>query len=105
VCRLGIDQRDHYVLEYADQLQSDPGLWRITVSYLYTCGQIGAERADQVLLHVPLQLGSAPAPDGMQEDSDAAQGSVVVGVLQELNEAARRYEREETRRSICKVRI
>ncbi|KAF5343825.1 hypothetical protein D9757_013915 [Collybiopsis confluens] len=51
-----LSRRNQYVLSYADYLHSDPTLWRITVTYLYSCGKAGEEQGDEVLLRIPLQL-------------------------------------------------
>ena len=51
--------RDQYTISYAEYLHSDPGLWRITVDYLCTCGDIGKQMADQILMRVPLMSGGA----------------------------------------------
>ena len=44
------------MLAYAEYLRSDPALWRITVDYMYSCGDVGRYMGDQVLVRVPLRL-------------------------------------------------
>ncbi|OCB86404.1 hypothetical protein A7U60_g6522 [Sanghuangporus baumii] len=61
----GMSIRDYYVLSYAEYLHSDPGLWRLTVDYLYTCSEIGMEMADEILMRVPLEFN-----DGQKLISD-----------------------------------
>ena len=104
--------RDQYVLDYAEYLHSDPGLWRLTVDYLCTCGIIGKEAADQVLIRVPLNLHASSSKgkrregaentsedmdDGQIEDGDLS------GVVKELNATCFDYQREPVRRLICRV--
>ena len=52
----GLTLRQWYILAYAEYLHTDPGLWRLTVDYLCSCGDVGKEMADEVLVRVPLQL-------------------------------------------------
>ncbi|KLO17911.1 hypothetical protein SCHPADRAFT_820586 [Schizopora paradoxa] len=103
----GLSIRDTYVLNYADYLHSDPGLWRLTVDYLCTCGDIGKEMADQILLRVPLGLGDLPSGRNRQEhgenlESEAEDGDLS-GTVKELNATCFDYGREPTRRTICRI--
>jgi nuclear pore complex protein Nup85 len=43
----GLSLRDQYILAYAEYLHCDPALWQITVDYMYSCGDIGRQRADE----------------------------------------------------------
>lgn len=106
--------RDHYVLAYADYLYSDPGLWRLTVDYLCTCGEIGMERADEVLLRVPLRInGTAGSSDEVQEGNLSVSMQIeeetqdhsgdLSAVVKELNMTCYEYQREHTRRLICQA--
>lgn len=88
----GQSLRDEYVLEYAEYLRGDPGLWRITVEYLCSCGPLGEIRADEVITRVPLRLNEASISAGE-----------ITGVLKEVNETCREYRREEARRAVCRV--
>ncbi|KAI0057204.1 hypothetical protein BV25DRAFT_1872473 [Artomyces pyxidatus] len=98
--------RQQYVLAYAQYLHSDPALWRITVDYLCSCGPIGRERADQVLLRVPFnskfQGGHSPivaeVQNGGLRSSDDA-----VGVLNEVIRTCTEYERESARRMVSQI--
>ncbi|KAJ7583127.1 Nup85 nucleoporin-domain-containing protein [Mycena floridula] len=92
-----LSQRDHYILSYADYLQSDPKLWRITLSYMYSCGDVGRERADEILLRVPLKLH-----EQRPKTSDATEGGLV-GALKQVNEMCFEYKREAVRRTVCKI--
>lgn len=53
------------------------------MSYMYTCGAIGAETADEVLLRVPIRNR----------------------VVTDVSEVCCEYGREETRRAVCRVRF
>ena len=66
-------------------------MWRITVDYMYSCGEVGQSRADEVLLRVPLKL---------QEQIRAGE---IVGVLKDVNRTCFEYKREAVRRTICRV--
>jgi nuclear pore complex protein Nup85 len=76
-------------------------MWRLTVTYMCGCGDIGKEMADQVLTRVPLQLERK----GNQPDDEASRlrAGDLVGVLKELSKACHEYGREGARREICKV--
>ncbi|CAK5267637.1 unnamed protein product, partial [Mycena citricolor] len=96
--------RDHYILSYAEYLHADPALWRITVDYMYTCQHVGKERADHVLVRVPLRLNQQKASgltDGLSE-GEIRDGSVV-GVLKDVNQACFEHRRESARRTVCRI--
>lgn len=105
--------RDQYIINYADYLHSDPGLWRLTVDYLCTCGDIGQEMADEVLLRIPLKVDdllaagkhSDPSRDVPMEVEGVKQEEEgdLSGIVQELNATCHEYQREHTRRTICRV--
>ncbi|RDX54141.1 hypothetical protein OH76DRAFT_1552905 [Lentinus brumalis] len=95
--------RQHYVLEYAHYLHSDPALWRITVDYMYSCGQIGAEMADQVLMRVPLHLQTSRNAAASAEETARIRDGQLAGVLKLVNETCYEYQREEIRRMVCRI--
>lgn len=84
------------------------------------CGEIGKERADQVLIRVPLKLSShsaqAPTMDGepksilldgdtsKEDEAARVRAGDVVGVLKDVNQCCFEYQREEVRRMVCRVR-
>ncbi|KAJ8520283.1 hypothetical protein ONZ45_g2879 [Pleurotus djamor] len=88
--------RDYYVLSYADSLHADASLWRLTVDYMYSCGDVGRSRADEILLRVPLRLD-------LETQASTSQAGDVVGVLKEINETCLEHHREDVRRSACRV--
>jgi nuclear pore complex protein Nup85 len=90
------------MLEYAEYLHSDSALWRITVTYLCSCGNIGMLRADEVILRVPLRLRHTAGMEVASEEERIRAGDVV-GTLKEVNATCFEYQREEVRRSICRV--
>lgn len=110
--RSELTPRQHYILQFADYLHSDPSLWRITVDYMCSCGDIGKKRADQVLLRVPMSLSAARPP---RQGGDRQQTAMIVdgnsgetsarmeGVLKEVIKACYEYERDEARRMVCSV--
>ena len=93
--------RDWLIMEYADYLHSDPALWQITVDYLCSCGTVGKETADEILLRVPLRLLSSQAGES-RIDAKIRAGEIV-GVLKAVNESCLEYQREQVRRTVCKV--
>lgn len=95
--------REHYMLAYCEYLRSDPALWRITVDYLCTCGPIGYETADAVLLRVPLRL--QPSPDSAEDAEEQARlrAGVLAGVLKEVSASCYEHKREAVRRAVCRV--
>jgi nuclear pore complex protein Nup85 len=62
---------------------------------MYTCGHIGEQMADQVLMRVPIRLQDPGSSLALQGD--------IVGVLQEINQVCYEHGREETRRSVCRA--
>ncbi len=91
------------MLEYAHYLHSDPALWRITVDYMYSCGLIGAEMADQVLMRVPLHLQTSRNAAASAEEAARIRDGQLAGVLKLVNETCYEYQREEIRRMVCRV--
>ncbi|KAF5383546.1 hypothetical protein D9615_003741 [Tricholomella constricta] len=87
--------RDFHILKYADYLHSDPALWRITVDYMYSCGEIGKLQADEILLRVPLRLRE------QIESNGRIQSGGIVGVLKDVNQTCLQYQRELVRRTVA----
>ena len=100
--RSGVSLREHYILSYADYLHSDSALWRITVDYMYSCGDVGKSRADEILLRVPLRLQEQNSDRRI--DSRIRAGDVV-GALKDVNKTCFQYKRENVRRTVCRVII
>lgn len=101
----GLSLRQQYILSYAEYLHSDPGLWRLTVDYMCSCGDIGKEMADEVLMRVPLRL-LAPAEEGVDNDESLRiRAGDLAGVLKEVNESCHHHQREGARRAVCKVSL
>ncbi|KAI9062477.1 hypothetical protein FKP32DRAFT_1686414 [Trametes sanguinea] len=95
--------RQHYILSYAEYLRTDPALWRITVDYLYSCGNVGREMADQVLMRVPLRLEKRASTGTVGEEAARIRAGHLAGVLKDVNETCFEYQREEIRRMICRI--
>ncbi|EDR05684.1 uncharacterized protein LACBIDRAFT_302853 [Laccaria bicolor S238N-H82] len=92
-----LSTRDEHVLSYADYLHSDPALWRVTVEYMYSCGDVGKDRADEILLRVPLRLQEQNFEEIKIRAGD------VVGVLKDVNQTCFQHKREAVRRSVCRI--
>ncbi|KAF8552731.1 hypothetical protein OG21DRAFT_1477631 [Imleria badia] len=100
----GLTPRNFYVLSYAQYLHADSALWRITVAYMYSCGKIGAKTADEVLVRVPLRLHGAGSTDATESNVDERSGKGdLSGIIKDLNATCHEYERENARRTICKI--
>ena len=114
--------REYHVLQYAEYLHSDPALWRITVDYMCTCGEIGTHRADQVLLRVPLGFRTYFQPTGSdpvgmnsavhddramdaEDEASRIRAGDIVGVLKEVNQCCFEHGREGVRRMVCRVNL
>ena len=52
--------RDWFVLRYAEQLHSDPGLWRLTLHYLHYAGESGISVLRRLVLHIPYADPTTP---------------------------------------------
>lgn len=101
--RSDISVRDQYILSYADYLHSDPALWRITVAYMCSCGSMGRERADQVLLRVPITFKTSSGNSG--DVNAAARSGEVPAALKAVVETCHEYGRESVRRMVCTVSV
>ncbi|KAI0642447.1 Nup85 nucleoporin-domain-containing protein [Trametes meyenii] len=98
-----ISLRQHYVVAYAEYLHTDPALWRITVDYMYSAGEVGRGMADQVLMRVPLCLESPKSADAAGEEAARIRAGHLVGVLKDVNETCFEHQREEIRRMVCRI--
>ncbi|KAF8449374.1 Nup85 nucleoporin-domain-containing protein [Boletus edulis BED1] len=100
----GLTPRNFYVLSYAQYLHADSALWRITVAYMYSCGKIGAKTADEVLVRVPLRLHGVGSSNATENNADehVSKGDLS-GIIKDLNATCHEYERENVRRSICRI--
>ncbi|KAH9924587.1 Nup85 nucleoporin-domain-containing protein [Amylocystis lapponica] len=98
-----LSPRSQYVLDYAQYLHSDPALWRIAVDYMCSCGDVGKEMADQVLMRVPLGLRRGADETAAEEESERIRAGALPDVFKEISETCREYQREEIRRMICRV--
>lgn len=65
-----------------------------------SCGSIGRERADQVLLRVPINFNR-----GVADSHDANVSGEVPDALRAVVETCHEYGRESVRRMVCTVRI
>ncbi|KAG2142873.1 Nup85 nucleoporin-domain-containing protein [Suillus bovinus] len=102
----GLNVRDFYVLGYAQYLHSDPALWRITVAYMFSCGETGIRSADEVLMRVPLKLRTVKSitnDQGEQNGADNLKSGDLAGVVKDINATCYEYQREEVRRTICRI--
>ncbi|KZW00006.1 hypothetical protein EXIGLDRAFT_723166 [Exidia glandulosa HHB12029] len=107
-----VSVRDYLVLSYAEYLRADPHLWRITVDYMYTCGELGERMADQILLTVPITRADAggetrdvemgDATTAATAPSSSATNDATIGGVEALSEICREHAREHVRRQICK---
>lgn len=68
---------------------------------MFSCGKIGVKTADEVLVRVPMRLGCANATKG-NADENTSKGDLS-GIIKDLNATCHEYERENARRSICRV--
>ncbi|KAI5895131.1 uncharacterized protein SCHCODRAFT_02618667 [Schizophyllum commune H4-8] len=97
----GLSTRDSYILAYAEYLHADPTLWRQCVAYMYSCSEQGKLRADEVLMHVPLRLGKR-APEDASVEEDIRHGDLV-GALKEISQTCFENQREDVRRTVCRI--
>ena len=67
---------------------------------MYSCGEVGQSRADEVLLRVPLKLQEQNSD--IKVDSQIRAGEIV-GVLKDVNRTCFEYKRESVRRTVCRV--
>ncbi|ESK94829.1 hypothetical protein Moror_14153 [Moniliophthora roreri MCA 2997] len=86
-----LSKRDEYLLSYAEYVHADPTLWRETVSYMYSCADIGKERGDTVLMRVPLRQRSSETADNLSE------------IIKEINAICFEHQREYVRRAVCRI--
>ena len=79
-------------------------MWRITVTYMYTCGKIGASTADEILVRVPLRLHGKPssAAEGADNEIVPDKGDLSA-IVKDINATCHEYQREAVRRKVCRV--
>ncbi|SPO30634.1 uncharacterized protein UTRI_05251 [Ustilago trichophora] len=61
--------RQELLLEYAQSLLDEQGLWRISIDYLAACGMEGRKKMSHVILSVPLD-GPDPTDDDEEEEDN-----------------------------------
>lgn len=71
---------------------------------MYSCGDVGREMADQVLMRVPLRLDTPNDADATGDEAARIRAGQLAGVLKDINETCFEYQREEIRRMVCRVR-
>ncbi|KAI0070891.1 hypothetical protein K474DRAFT_1669600 [Panus rudis PR-1116 ss-1] len=95
--------RDRHIIAYTEYLRTDPSLWRLTVDYLRTCGEIGLEMADEILVRVPLKLEAPKSAGNLDVESAQIREGRLAGVLKEVLATCHDYQREGVRRMVCKI--
>ena len=73
------------------------------MDYMYSCGQIGSEMADQVLMRVPLHLQTSKDAAASSEEVALIRDGQLAGVLKDISETCYEHQREEIRRMVCRV--
>lgn len=74
------------------------------MAYMFSCGETGARSADEVLMHVPLRLRSI-AHNQEEKSADNLKSGDLASVVKDINATCYEYQREEVRRTICRVCI
>jgi nuclear pore complex protein Nup85 len=69
---------------------------------MYSCGNVGKSRADEILLRVPLKLQEQNSD---RQINSRIRAGDVVGVLKDVNKTCFQYKRENVRRTVCRVYI
>jgi nuclear pore complex protein Nup85 len=69
---------------------------------MYSCGDVGKERGDEVLIRVPLRLNEK-TPVSHSGDEGKIRAGNIVGVLRDVNQTCFDYRREVARRTVCRV--
>ncbi|KAL6299538.1 Nup85 nucleoporin-domain-containing protein [Sparassis latifolia] len=95
--------RQQYVLSYTEYLRSDPALWRITVDYMCTCGDIGKQMADEVLVRVPLRLQAPRDSSDASAERERIRTGNLAGVLKDVAATCFEHQREGVRRTVCRI--
>lgn len=76
------------------------------MAYMYSCGKIGAKAADEVLVRVPPRLHGIGSTNATESNTgENASTGDLSGIIKDLNATCREYERENARRTICKVEL
>lgn len=70
---------------------------------MYSCGSVGKERADEVLIRVPLRLEEHFQGSNEPDTEGRIRAGDVVGVLKEVNQTCFEFGREAARRTVCRV--
>lgn len=100
--------RNHLVTVYAEHLLSDPSMWRLAVSYLTHCGEVGMNTAGEILLHLPFRISGVNVETEVESRSlamFAGTGDPVAPVaeLDDIIDACEVYGLKEVKQAICRV--
>lgn len=101
--------RDYFVLAYTDLLLSDPGMWRIVLDYLSTCGAEGLARIKHIILSVNLDGESKTGAVDEDAEMDAGEAKEnepparSTQAVEEVLEVCASYGLDDEMRKICKV--
>ncbi|TIB15165.1 hypothetical protein E3P92_01744 [Wallemia ichthyophaga] len=97
--------RQHFLLQYADKLASDPGLWTITLDYYAQCGVEGASRVRALIVRVPLQLDARSDRDNKMDADNVFDISTDLPNLtrvEEILSICQEYALEEEASEVCR---
>ncbi|KAM0752697.1 Nucleoporin, Nup85-like protein [Meredithblackwellia eburnea MCA 4105] len=106
--------RNYFTLSYTDALLADPGLWRIILDYLSSCGFEGRERMRRVVLSVRLdgvglddnkdREGKGKQVDVMDEDGkENKEPRTSTSRAEEVIQACVDHGLDEEMRKVCKI--
>ncbi|TIB88315.1 Nucleoporin, Nup85-like protein [Wallemia mellicola] len=99
--------RQHFLLQYADKLASDPGLWTITLDYYAQCGVEGASRVRALIVRVPLLLDVKGDNDEKMDGDDVFNETIQTNLpnltrVEEILSICQEYALEEEASEVCR---
>ena len=101
--------REYFILSYTDTLLADPGLWRIVLDYLSSCGAEGRARMRSVILAVNLESeakAEGASDDVNMDEGEAKENEGPVNSTQTVEEVLRacaEHDLDDEMRKVCKV--
>ncbi|KAL8279181.1 hypothetical protein RQP46_008437 [Phenoliferia psychrophenolica] len=102
--------RDYFILSYTDILLSDPGLWRIVLDYLSSCGAEGRARMRAVVLAVNLDSESktegAAVEDVEMDGGETKENeppTKTTDTVEEVLRACAEHGLDDEMRKVCKI--
>ncbi|CAG7850039.1 SubName: Full=Uncharacterized protein {ECO:0000313/EMBL:CCA72786.1} [Serendipita indica DSM 11827] len=97
----------YYIITYAEQLMSDPSMWRIAIAYLSYCGIRGMGVANELLLRLPFRIANIDLPANHKYPDSltvfVGKQTLPMAELDDILETCRRHGLKQAEETIVRV--